>query len=324
MFVRACLNTLHRRLLLLAAACVPAATADAAQPPITALAFSPEGDLLVACSQAGVEVFSWPSLEPLRAIKTDAGALHDVAFSPDGRMLAVAGGFPSDSGMVELFAWPDGERLQTLSGPFDLVMEVAWRDDASLAAASLDHDAMLWHAASGETLRTLAGHSRGVTAAAFLPRGDVLVTAGVDQSVRVWNVDDGELIRSLSIHTQPIRDLAVRPGERRLPMVATASVDRTVRLWQPTIGRMVRFAKLRSAPLAVAWTPDGEQIVASCEDGGVRFIDPLAVQVVREEAALDGWAYALAVHPAGDGIAVGGAAGSLQRLPPADRSPSPR
>ncbi len=42
-------------------------TSTAAEPPITALRFSPEGDAVVIGSQAGVYVRSWPDLKQTRA-----------------------------------------------------------------------------------------------------------------------------------------------------------------------------------------------------------------------------------------------------------------
>jgi len=85
-------------------------------------------------------------------------------------------------------------------------------------------------------------------------------------------------------------------------------------LWQPTIGRMVRFVRLPAVPLDVKWSLDGRWIVASCDDGHVRVIDPDSVTIVRDVAALAGWAYCLTVHPTKYEIAVGGARGELKRL----------
>ena len=288
--------------------------AEAAEPPITSIAFAPDGKSAIACSQAGLQEYSWPALKRTRTIKARALNLHDVAFSPSGDRLAVAGGTPSEDGSVEIFSWPKGKSLAILGGHDNSVMGLAWLGDADLAAASLDHSVSLWNTIPGSRLRRLEGHSRGVTALCFLKKQNLLVSTGIDRSLRVWKPGSGELMRSLSIHTRRVHNLALRPGIEGLPMVASVSDDRTVRLWQPTIGRMVRFARLASRPLDVAWLPDGSRVVVACTDGHVRVVDPVNVKVTHDLPALQGWAYSLAVHPTDGSILVGGQGGQGGQL----------
>ena len=102
-------------------------------------------------------------------------------------------------------------------------------------------------------------------------------------------------------------------------MVASASVDKTVRFWQPTIGRMVRFARLEAQPLDIDWLPDGSRIAACCANGRVYLIDPETAEVTKEISAIEGWAYALAVHPSDGSLLVGGSSGRLKRINPQNR-----
>ncbi len=285
-------------------------------PPITALAFSHDGKSVVACSQAGLHIYDWPTLNLQRTIAVQARNIHDLAFSPDGDRLAVGGGNPATTGIIEIFSWPEGKSLRVLSEHRDSVMAVAWRDASSLASASLDRDVILWDLRTGTPTQRFKGHSRGVSSLCFLNDKETLVSTGVDQSVRVWNLVTGELIRSLNNHTLPAHDLALRPNETGLPMVASVSDDRTVRLWQPTIGRMVKFARLKEAPLNVAWLNGGSRIVTACTDGAVRLVDPDSVEVTGEIQVLNGWAYSLAVHPTDGSVVVGGPNAQVRRIVP--------
>ena len=283
-------------------------------PPITALAFSHDGKSVVACSQVGLHVYDWPTLNLQRTIAVQARNIHDLAFSPDGNQLAVGGGNPATAGIIEIFSWSQGESLRVLSEHRDSVMAVAWRDASSLASASLDRDILLWDLSTGTPVQRLKGHSRGVSSLCFLDDKQTLVSTGVDQNVRVWDLATGELIRSLNNHTLPAHDLALRPNASGLPMVASVSDDRTVRFWQPTIGRMVKFARLKEAPLNVAWLNGGSRIVAACADGAVRLVDPDSVEVTGEIHALNGWAYSLAVHPTDGSVVVGGPNAQVRRI----------
>ena len=215
---------------------------------------------------------------------------------------------------MEMLAWPEGDSLRSFVGHSDSVMDVCWIDQATFATASLDHDVMIWKTDNRKPIRTLKGHSRGVSTLEYLDEQDILVSAGIDQSLRVWDANSGELVRSMAIHIKPVNGVLLRPADEGLPMVASASDDRSVRFWQPTIGRMVRFARLPSQPRDISWMPDGTRIAACCNDGHVYVIDPDTVEVVADIAVTDDWTYSIAVHPTDGSLVIGGANGSIKRL----------
>jgi WD40 repeat protein len=131
--------------------------AAAAEPPVTAVAFAPDGRSTVIGSQKGLEVRRWPGLENLRSISTDLRNVHDLVFPPRGDLLAVAGGTPGDFGAVELFQWPEGDRKQVVETHDDLVYAVAWRADSrAWVSASLDQTLQI-HEGGNEPARTLEG-----------------------------------------------------------------------------------------------------------------------------------------------------------------------
>ena len=115
------------------------------EPPITDLAFTPEAKHVVAVSQSGIHVYSWPKLDHKRTIPTSALNLHCLAFSPNGSHLAVGGGAPSEEGVVEVFSWPEGEPVTRFDSHKDSVRSVVWQDDVKLLSGSIDRDIKLWH-----------------------------------------------------------------------------------------------------------------------------------------------------------------------------------
>jgi WD40 repeat protein len=282
---------------------------------VTALAVAPDGKSVVVGSQAGIEVRSYPTLESTRTLPTEIPNVHDLAFSPDGKTLAVAGGVPGKRGRIEFFSWPEGKLLRTATVHRDCVYKVAWRSDsAALLTAGGGANVCVVQVETGKLLQTLDGHSKGVLAVAFLPGEEQFASAGLDESVRLWN-KHGEPVRSFPNHTRPVTDLAIRPGTdaKTPPTLVSVSEDRTVRLWQPTVGRLVRFARLDVVPLAVAWSKDGDRILTACKDGRLRLLDPDTMDVTETLPAIDGVAYCLAVGP-DSGVLVGGQSGQLKRV----------
>ena len=77
---------------------------------------------------------------------------------------------------------------------------------------------------------------------------------------------------------------------------------------------MVRYIRLDSEPLNIAWTNDGDRVLATCVDGRVRIIDPVEVTVTQDLPAINGWAYALAMHPHDRSAAIGGINGQIWRI----------
>jgi WD40 repeat protein len=285
-------------------------------PPITAIAVTPDKAAVVVGSQAGVEVRAWPSLERLAALPTELANVHDLAFSPDGKTLAVVGGHPAIDGGVELYRWPEQELLHRATPHDDVVYAVAWRHDGKeLALASADNRVSVIAVATEQAVRFLESHSRAVLAVAYLPNDGGLLSGGVDQSIRLWDVAKGTTQRTLANHTRAVNDLKQRPSanSESLPLVASAGEDCTVRFWLPTIGRLVRFARLESPPSALAWSDDGHVLWAACRDGRVRAIDPESAALVKDLHAINGVAYAVTIAP-DENLIVAGSNGHLQRI----------
>ena len=287
-------------------------TIFAHEPPITDIAFAPSGNSLVCCSQNGVQVLSWPNLTLERKLDVSFANLHCIRFAPDGKQCAVAGGYPSEEGIVQVFTWPDFKLQATLSGHDDSVVSVTWQGNHHLTSASLDRVLKRWDITTKKAVLTYKGHSRGVRSACILSTGE-LVTAGNDHSVRVWDTATGTLVRTLNQHSKPIYSISVCPILVGRPMIATAAGDRTIRFWQPTIGRMMRYIRFDSEPLDICWINE-TLMVASCVDGQARVVDTENVKVLHTIPAVTGWAYSVAAHPSDGTIAIAGSKGQIYRI----------
>ncbi len=279
----------------------PALAAEPALAPITAASIAPDDQTVVVGSNAGVQLLSWPDLQPAGELKTGARHVHDLEFAPDEARLAIVGGSPGEQGVVELFSWPMGTCLGRFAFHSDVLYGAAWHPRLDqLAVGGAGGELAVLDASSGQVLQECRGHVRDVLAVSWLANV-CLVSASADQSLRLWNPGAEEAAHALSNHTAAVTGVAVAPAaeqhsEDRLLEAVSIGRDRTVRLWQPLRRRLVRLVRLSSEPLDVCWTHHPSLVAVACADGCVRLIDVRRAQVAAEPPAIEGWAYCVVQH----------------------------
>ena len=95
--------------------------------------------------------------------------MRDIAFSPDGSLIAT-GGF---DGKAILWDATTGMPLHTITGHDGLVLGVAFSPDGTrLATSSTDKTAKIWDVKSGQLLLTLTGHTEPDTGYCLQPGWD--------------------------------------------------------------------------------------------------------------------------------------------------------
>ncbi len=289
--------------------------------PITALAFSPEGQLLVSNGDRRLDIRSAKDAMIQRQIDCALMKITSIAFAPHGRLLAVGGGDPSVIGKVFILSWPDGKVVHRLTNHSDVVTQVVFDAVGThLAVASSDHTAKVWTLSERGALTnpsTLIGHAGPVLSIAFSPSGQSLVTVSADRSVKVWSADGLSLLRSFSHHTEAIHALAFRPRtgpDDSAPVsCATSGDDHTVRLWQPEMGRMVRIVRQHEGPVfALVWSRDGTALFSAGKEGIIRCFDGASDTLQTQWRAHEDWIYALALSPDGGTLASGDWSGKVR------------
>ena len=281
----------------------------------TELGFSPDGRRLIALA-TGAEsiVYRWDtrSWQELRRLNVGREVPYPatMAFSPDGRLLAVTGA----DGIVSILDAETGRVVQELRAPrsgflgvtfsrdsarvaaapnfggnvipvWDVrtgrrVMElgggdfsVAYSPDGSrIAAGSAGGTPKVYDAQTGDELLTLQGHTGFVWGVQFSLDGQVLATAGDDGTARVWDAHTGAQLLVLHGHAGTVFGLRFSPDGRRL---VTAGGDSTVRVWDisPSGSRELVTMEDPLGLQAVSYSPDGSRLLAVSGWGADRLWD---------------------------------------------------
>lgn len=216
-----------------------------------------------------------------------------IAFSPDGKLIAMAGG-----SMVRVFDASSGKEVNPTEGHQGNVTGVAIAPDSKTAATtSEDGTIRLWDLASGKELRQMSPPQAEEGAAAnaffgnaavaggvtllFSPNGKQLAGSWNDGAVILWNVENGKVLHRMKAHDYGLCSLAFAPNGKGL---ASGGTDGRVLWWDTNTGKQIRqFAGpavgmmepeamtfeivAGSGAMCVAISPDGRTLAAAGQSG---------------------------------------------------------
>ena len=276
--------------------------------PITALAFSPDGQAVAASGYH--ELTLWKAADGAldRRLVGLAERVYDVAYSPDGRWLAAAGGDPGQSGVVTLWiAEPTGggKRVRDLLETTDSVFAVAFSPDGKrLAAAGADRAVRVWDVESGALVATVEDHADWILDLAFSPDGKRLATASRDKTCKVFDLEKKESLATFPGHNQAVAAVTFTADGK---LVASGGEDNLVRFWNPDDeAKQVRQVAGFGGPVfKLVNSPDGKTIAACSSDKAVRLIDPANGSVRHKLDGHADWVYSVAFAPDGKTLASG-------------------
>ncbi|HEY3963352.1 MAG TPA: protein kinase, partial [Planctomycetaceae bacterium] len=215
---------------------------------ITAMATSPDGRLLAGAARDGtVQVFDATDGQRVATVVPPV-APTDLAFSPLGNLLAIAGSTPP----VMLWNTERGESAVTLAGT---AAPIAFSGDGRLLAGrAARQEIALWDAQTGELRRTMQGHATGdLRGMSFSHNGKMLASFGSDMSVLLWDVASGQERRRFPNAQFPL----FSPDDAYL---AAGTLTSDLVLWDTRTGESQRTFDEGGYPLA--FRPGGRTIIS--------------------------------------------------------------
>jgi eukaryotic-like serine/threonine-protein kinase len=244
------------------------------------VAWSPDGASLLCPAVGGFEVREtageWKSRRELSGVA-------EARWSARGDSLLTyrRGATPARAEVLERVEL-GGAPTRPWSIPPDSVgramFDMAWSPDETRVVTThsvgfTSSQVRIWDAATGQLVRSLAGHRAQVHALAWSKDSSRLATGSADRTAGIWDPASGQRLLTLTGHSLEVVGVAFSPDGRRM---ATASRDGSVRIWNAQNGDSLGvFRDHAGAVNAVAWSPDGQTLASAGNDHSIRLVKPL-------------------------------------------------
>jgi WD40 repeat protein len=290
-----------------------------AQPVITALAISPDGQMMAISGYR--EVLLHKSGGGLIArLPGVSDRIHSLVFSPDGKMLAAVGGSPARFGEVQFWDVASRKLLHSTVLSSDTLFGASFSPDGkTLALGGADKSVRLFDVASGKEARKIDLHEEWVFGTVFGVDGKRLVSVSRDRAAKLIDAHTGAFIENVNLLHEPLSAVARHPrkdwvvigGDEGIPYLYMMDRPRAMRIADDST--LIRAFEKQEAPImTLAISPDASLVAVGSAAGPVRTYNLETGKLVAQFTGHSGGIYAVAFPPDGQHLVTAGFDGTVR------------
>ncbi len=238
-----------------------------------------------------------------------------VAFSPDGKMIAVV----SRDYTIRLWDVVTGRQIRAFRGHNIVAKSVVFSPDSKMIAfCNSDGTINFLDIATGMEIGKVRGHEK-TCYLAFSPDGKMLVSGGGDKMLKLWDVTTGTEIKAFGKFSSELSCISFSPDGK---MIVFGNADGTIKLFDVFTGTEIRkfegihfrsYSNPRPGVIfqviygvtSVVFSPDGRMIASIGEGLDIKLQDVTNGKVIRKYEGHKDDIKSVAFSPDGTTIASG-------------------
>jgi len=244
-------------------------------PAITSIDYSPDGSMIAVAGYHEVLIHKADGSGLVSRLVGLAERIQKLAWSPDGKKIALTGGSPARMGEIQIWDVAAKKLELSKSLTFDTLYGASWSPDGKfLAFGCGDNAVRAIEVATGKETLFMGGHSDWVLDTVWGVNGKHVVSCGRDMSVKLTEVATQRFVDNITSITPGalkggVQVLARHPLRNEVLIGGTDGVPaiyRMERITKRVIGdnaNLIRkFPGMQGRIFGVDFAPDGKRIAA--------------------------------------------------------------
>jgi WD40 repeat protein len=206
---------------------------------------------------------------------------NSLAFSPDGKTLAVGSGEPSRGGDITLWDLPSGKLTKNYAERhLDSVFALDFSPDGKLlASGGADKAVRITDLSTHQVIKVFEGHTHHVLGVSWRADGRLLASSGADNVVKVWDWTTGERRKSVAGWDKEVTGIRYLGASDQ---IATSAGDSKLRLITSDGSDVKQLPGSTTFLQSLATNRPGDLVLSGDQDGVLRAWDVPSAKVVAE------------------------------------------
>ncbi|MEM7456364.1 MAG: serine/threonine-protein kinase [Planctomycetota bacterium] len=250
----------------------------------SSLVWSRDGKFVVTGTQ-DEKVSFWDFENRRQNFKTRSiPSTSTIDVSPDLGLIAAG----NVDGLIEVRR-TQGEQIVWTVDSARAVSQLAFSPDgAFLAAVGNDRTLRIWHAATGEPMRTFEGHAAAVMDFDWNPDGETISTCSYDKTIKRWNMNTTAAVRTIYSCPDEETEVFTIDWNRQAEQILVAGSASSISLIKADGSSTGSLTVPAGGVLNARWSLDGKSVATVQTDACVIFDLESIDERFRIERAFEG------------------------------------